>query len=166
MPEIEGIEHAITSNEVFHLEKLPKRIVIAGGGYIANEFAGIFHQFGSHVTLVNRTDVILRGYDEQMRDRLLQISLTKGIDFRFNSSFERIEKRDDGALLARHGGLRRHRGRRGAVRDRPHPQCRRAGLREAGVELGEKGADQGRRRTAAPACRRSTRSATSPTGSS
>ena len=57
MPDVEGIEHAISSNEVFHLEKLPKRIVIAGGGYIANEFAGIFHQFGSHVTLVNRTDV-------------------------------------------------------------------------------------------------------------
>ena len=64
MPQIEGIEHAISSNEVFHLEKLPKRVVIAGGGYIANEFAGIFHQFGSHVTLVNRSDVILRGYDE------------------------------------------------------------------------------------------------------
>ena len=44
----------------------PKRILIAGGGYIANEFAGIFHQFGSHVTLINRTDVILRGYDEQI----------------------------------------------------------------------------------------------------
>ncbi len=87
MPDIDGIEHAISSNEVFHLEKLPKRIVIAGGGYIANEFAGIFHQFGSHVTLVNRSDVILRGYDEQMRDRLLQISMTKGIEFRFNSSF-------------------------------------------------------------------------------
>ena len=97
MPEIEGIEHAISSNEVFHLEKLPKRIVIAGGGYIANEFAGIFHQFGSHVTVVNRSDVILRGYDEQMRDRLLQISMTKGIEFRFNSSFDRIEKRDDGS---------------------------------------------------------------------
>ena len=54
-PTIEGIEHAISSNEVFHLETMPKRIVIAGGGYIANEFAGIFHQFGAHVTLVNRS---------------------------------------------------------------------------------------------------------------
>src|SRR5262245_26655284 len=58
MPAIEGIEHAISSNEVFHLEKLPKRIIIAGGGYIANEFAGIFHEFGSHVVVVNRSDVI------------------------------------------------------------------------------------------------------------
>ena len=98
MPEIGGIEHALSSNEVFLLEQLPKRIVIAGGGYIANEFAGIFHQFGSHVTIVNRSDAILRGYDEQIRDRLLQISMTKGIQFRFNSTFDRIEKQDDGSL--------------------------------------------------------------------
>ena len=94
MPKIDGVEHAISSNEVFHLERLPKRIVIAGGGYIANEFAGIFHQFGSRVTLVNRTDVILRHYDQQIVDRLLQISLRKGIDFRFNSTIDRIERRD------------------------------------------------------------------------
>ena len=78
MPEIDGIEHAISSNEVFHLESLPKRIVIAGGGYIANEFAGIFHQFGSQVTLVNRTDTMLRHYDQQIVDRLIQISLAQG----------------------------------------------------------------------------------------
>jgi glutathione reductase (NADPH) len=99
LPEIEGIEHAITSNEVFHLETLPKRVVIAGGGYIANEFAGIFHQFGSQVTIVNRSDTILRGYDEQMRDRLLQISTVKGIQYRFNAAFNRIERQDDGSLL-------------------------------------------------------------------
>src|SRR5215217_5637264 len=75
VPEFEGSEHGITSNEVFHLESLPKRVVIAGAGYIANEFAGIFHQFGSDVTLVNRSDVILRGYDETIRDRLLTISM-------------------------------------------------------------------------------------------
>ena len=96
MPQIEGIEHAITSNEVFHLEKLPERIVIAGGGYIANEFAGIFHEFGSQVTLVNRTDVMLRQYDQQIVDRLIQISLRKGIDFKFNATIDRIERRDDG----------------------------------------------------------------------
>src|SRR4029079_13016841 len=94
MPEIEGIEHAITSNETFNLPELPKRIVIVGGGYIANEFAGIFHQFGSHVTLVNRSDVILRGYDHQIVDRLMQISIRKGIDFRFNAMLEKIGKRD------------------------------------------------------------------------
>jgi glutathione reductase (NADPH) len=98
MPRIEGIEHAISSNEVFHLDKLPKRILIAGGGYIANEFAGIFHQFGSQVTLVNRTDVLLRHYDQQIVDRLIQISLRKGIDFKFNATIDRLERRDDGSL--------------------------------------------------------------------
>ena len=93
-----GAEHGITSNEVFHLPALPKRVLIAGGGYIANEFAGIFNSFGSKVTIVNRGDQILRGYDAQIRDRLLQISMTKGIDFKFNSPFESIEKRDDGSL--------------------------------------------------------------------
>jgi glutathione reductase (NADPH) len=104
VPEFPGAEYGITSNEVFHLEALPKRVVIAGGGYIANEFAGIFHEFGSHVTLVNRSDQILRGYDEQIRDRLLQISMTKGIDFRFNAAFEKVEKQEDGSLLVHVAG--------------------------------------------------------------
>jgi glutathione reductase (NADPH) len=98
MPAIDGIEHAISSNEVFHLDKLPKRIIIAGGGYIANEFAGIFHQFGSHVTMVNRTDVMLRHYDQQIVDRLIQISLRKGIDFKFNATIDKIERDGQGAL--------------------------------------------------------------------
>ena len=103
-PEFPGAEHGITSNEVFHLDDVPKRVLIAGAGYIANEFAGIFHQFGAHVTLVNRTDVILRGYDESIRDRLLQISMSKGIDFRFNAAFESIEKDANGCLTVRMSG--------------------------------------------------------------
>ncbi len=98
VPEAPGAEHGITSNEVFHLETMPKRVVIFGGGYIANEFAGIFHEFSCHVTLVLRGDQILRGYDEQIRDRLLQISMTKGIQFRFNAPLEKIEKQADGTL--------------------------------------------------------------------
>jgi glutathione reductase (NADPH) len=98
VPECKGHELGITSNEAFHLESLPKRILIAGAGYIANEFAGIFNEFGSKVTLINRSDVILRGYDESIRDRLLQISMTKGIDFRFNAGFQGIEKQKDGSL--------------------------------------------------------------------
>lgn len=101
---VPGIEHAITSNEAFHLERLPARIVIAGGGYIANEFAGIFNELGSKVTLVNRSDRILRSYDAQIRDRLLQISTSKGIQFLFNSPLERVEKRADGVLVVHLGG--------------------------------------------------------------
>ena len=139
MPEIEGIEHAISSNEVFHLEKLPQRIVIAGGGYIANEFAGIFHQFGSHVTIVNRSDVILRGYDEQIRDRLLQISLTKGIDFRFNATFNRILKRDDGSLLIDMEGCDDIEADAVLFATGRLPNTEGLGCEAAGVEVGEKG---------------------------
>ncbi len=103
LPMIDGIEHAITSNEVFLLDKLPKKIVIVGGGYIANEFAGIFLEFGSQVTLVNRSDVMLRHYDQQIVDRLIQISVKKGIEFRFNSMIDRIEKKDGGLNLAMTG---------------------------------------------------------------
>jgi glutathione reductase (NADPH) len=139
MPKIEGIEQAITSNEVFHLDNLPKRIVIAGGGYIANEFAGIFHQFGSHVTLVNRTDVILRGYDQQIVDRLLQISLRKGIEFRFNSTIERIERREDGTLHIAMTGCDDIQADQMLFAVGRKPNTDGLGLAEAGVELGEKG---------------------------
>jgi glutathione reductase (NADPH) len=104
MPNLPGIEHTISSNETFHLDKLPKRIIIAGGGYIANEFAGIFHQFGSRVTLVNRTDVLLRGYDQQIVDRLIQISIRKGIDFKFHATIDAIERQESGKLHVRMSG--------------------------------------------------------------
>ena len=99
VPDFPGAEHGITSNEVFHLDSIPKRAAIAGGGYIANEFAGIFREFGSDVTLINRGEQILRYYDAQIRDRLLQISIMKGINFKFNAPFERVEKNADGTLL-------------------------------------------------------------------
>lgn len=98
VPEFPGSDLAITSNEAFHLDEVPKRILIAGGGYIANEFAGIFNEFGSKVCIVNRSDQILRGYDEALRDRLIQISLMKGIQFQFNTTFKSITKNEDGSL--------------------------------------------------------------------
>ncbi|HWJ69092.1 MAG TPA: glutathione-disulfide reductase [Sphingobium sp.] len=103
LPDAPGVEHGITSNEVFHLEEMPRRVVIFGGGYIANEFAGIFHEFACDVTMVLRGDQILRGYDEQIRDRLLQISTSKGINFRFNAPLEKVEKQADGSLLVHVG---------------------------------------------------------------
>jgi glutathione reductase (NADPH) len=139
MPKIEGVEHAISSNEVFHLKELPKRIVIAGGGYIANEFAGIFHQFGSHVSLVNRTDVILRQYDQQIVDRLMQISIRKGIDFRFHATIDRIEKRDDGTLHVTMTGCDDIQADQVLFATGRNPNTMGLGLEAAGVELGEKG---------------------------
>jgi len=140
VPECPGHEHGITSNEAFHLDAIPKRVLIAGAGYIANEFAGIFHQFGAHVIIINRTKEILRGYDQTLRDRLLQISMMKGIEFRFDASFEGIEKGDDGCLTV---SMSNHEpvtvdcvmfatGRR--------PNTHGLGLESAGVELDDLGA--------------------------
>lgn len=140
VPSCPGNELGITSNEAFHLERLPGRILIAGGGYIANEFAGIFNELGTHVTIINRSDKLLRGYDEQLRDRLLQISMTKGIDFRFNAVFRGIEKLEDGTLkvsMTNHDDL---------VVDCVMfatgrvPNTEGLGLEDVGVELGERGA--------------------------
>jgi glutathione reductase (NADPH) len=139
MPELPGIEHAISSNETFHLEKLPRRIIIAGGGYIANEFAGIFHQFGSHVTLVNRTDVLLRGYDQQVVDRLIQISIRKGIEFKFHATIEAIEKRNDGSLHVRKTGCDDIHSDQILFAVGRQPNTEGLGCDAAGVDVGEKG---------------------------
>jgi glutathione reductase (NADPH) len=139
MPQIEGVEHAISSNEVFHLDKLPKRIVIAGGGYIANEFAGIFHQFGSHVTLVNRTDVILRHYDQQIVDRLIQISLRKGIDFKFHATIDKVERDGDGKLHIRMTGCDDIEADQLLFATGRNPNTEGLGLEAVGVEVGHNG---------------------------
>ena len=141
VPEFPGSEYMSTSNEMFHLDKLPETVIISGGGYIANEFAGIFNGLGSEVTVVNRSDVILRGYDESLRDRLLQIALTKGIMYKFNCTFDKIEKREDGSLDVYMDGKTRPvqadvvlaaTGRR--------PKIDGLGLENAGVKINEKDA--------------------------
>ena len=139
VPDCPGSELGITSNEAFHLDALPPRILIAGGGYIANEFAGIFNEFGSHVTIINRSDVLLRGYDESLRDRLLQISTMMGLDVRFHAEFRGIEETEDGCLkvsMTNHDDL---------IVDcvlfatGRVPNTEGLGLDKAGVKLGERG---------------------------
>ncbi len=97
LPEIPGIEHAITSNEAFHLEDLPDRVVIVGGGYIAVEFAGIFNGLGSEVVELYRRDQILRGFDDDLRHGLAEEMGKKGIEVRTNTNATAIQRRD-GAL--------------------------------------------------------------------
>jgi len=137
--EFPGAEYAITSNEAFHLDKIPERIIIAGGGYIANEFAGIFNEFGSKVCIVNRSDVLLRSYDESLRDRLLQISLTKGIEFKFNTQFESIEKTDDGRFRVKLTGCDEQVVDVVMFATGRSPNTSGLGLETVGVELGKKG---------------------------
>lgn len=104
VPKIEGSEHIITSNEAFYLKEHPKRVVLVGGGYIAVEFACIFHGFGSEVVQIYRGEKFLRGFDDDVRDHLATEMRTQGIDLRFGVSVEKITKNDDGSLSVHTNG--------------------------------------------------------------
>ena len=97
---IPGIEHVISSNEAFHLEELPKRIVIQGGGYIAVEFACIFAGLGSEVTLVYRGENILRGFDDDVREHLRNEMRKRGITVTCGHTVSAVEK-SGGELVTR-----------------------------------------------------------------
>jgi glutathione reductase (NADPH) len=93
---IPGAELCITSDDAFHLKELPKRILIAGGGYIALEFAHIFHGLGSHVSLAYRGEKPLRGFDGDLRDALCASMRQRGLEVMLGCEFTKIEKRGDG----------------------------------------------------------------------
>ena len=92
---IPGGNLCISSDEAYHLDKLPERILIAGGGYIALEFAHIFHGLGSKVSLVYRGDKPLRGFDEMVRDALMESMAQRGIEVLLGCEFTKVEKRGD-----------------------------------------------------------------------
>ncbi|MGE6387011.1 glutathione-disulfide reductase [Pseudomonas sp. NPDC078416] len=98
VPDIPGREHAITSNEVFFLEQMPKRVVVVGGGYIAVEFASIFNGLGADVSLMYRGELFLRGFDESVRTHLHEELAKRDMDIRFKTEINRIEKLADGTL--------------------------------------------------------------------
>ena len=138
VPDFPGSELAITSNEVFHLDELPRRTLIVGGGYIACEFACILNGLGSQVTQLYRRDVILRGFDDEVRAHVSDEMRAKGIDIRYQMGVLKIERTDDGLavtltdetvttvdqVLYATGRI---------------PNTQGLGLEEAGVELGRKG---------------------------
>lgn len=96
MPQIEGIEHAVTSNEIFHLPKFPKTLAVVGAGFVALEFAGIFKGLGSDVRLIYRGDKLLRGFDEEVREIITKDQKNQGINLLLNANITKIEKLDDG----------------------------------------------------------------------
>ena len=98
-PDVPGAEYAITSNEAFFLDGLPERVVVVGGGYIAVEFAGIFHGLGARVTQLYRGPLFLRGFDQDVRATLAEEMAKKGIELCFNANIAGIEQAD-GALRA------------------------------------------------------------------
>ena len=100
IPEIAGREHAISSNEAFFLKALPKRVLVVGGGYIAVEFAGIFHGLGAQTSLLYRGDMFLRGFDGAVRKHLHEELTKRGMDIQFKADIARIDKQADGSLKA------------------------------------------------------------------
>jgi glutathione reductase (NADPH) len=140
-PAIPGIEHAITSNEAFELPELPKRILMVGGGYVAVEFAGIFHGLGSEVTLSYRGEQILRGFDDDVRQHLHDEMAKKGVSILLESTVSSIARRADGALEVSLRGLSGN----SLVCDTVMfatgrtPNTARLGLGEIGVKLDEEG---------------------------
>jgi glutathione reductase (NADPH) len=98
-PRIPGGELGITSNEVFHVEQFPERLLVIGGGYIAVEFAGVFAGLGSKVTLLHRGDKLLRGFDEDIRDALGEAYAKRGISLALGRTVERLDRRG-GAIAA------------------------------------------------------------------
>lgn len=100
IPDIPGREHVISSNEAFFLEALPERTLIVGGGYIAVEFAGIFHGLGVDTTLAYRGDLFLRGFDREMRQFLAEQMRAKGIKLLFNTRIGSIEQQNGRYLIS------------------------------------------------------------------
>jgi glutathione reductase (NADPH) len=134
LPAIPGIEHAITSNEALDLGVLPRRVVIVGGGYVAVEFAGIFHNLGAEVRLVIRGEELLNGFDDDVRVCLAQELRGRGIEIHARTQVTRIDKRQHGVDLATASGeslsadlVMYATGRK--------PNTRGMGLAEAGVQL-------------------------------
>ncbi len=135
---IPGVEHAISSNEAFHLPELPRRVVIQGGGYIAVEFAGIFAGLGSHVTLIYRGENILRGFDDDVRQHLRMDMEKHGIRVVTGCTITAIEHR--GAHYSVHVSSGNH-----IPADKVMfatgrvPNVTKLGLKEAGVEIAKNG---------------------------
>ncbi len=138
-PQVDGAELGITSNEALHLEELPKTILIEGGGYIAVEFATIFHGLGVDTTLVYRRDKILRGFDHDLRDGLEEELRDRGIRFRYEYNISGLREHDGGVCVSFSNGEE-------ATFDKVmfatgrHPNTKGLGLDELGVKLDQTGA--------------------------
>ncbi len=137
-PSLPGIEHAITSNEAFHLAELPKSIVVCGGGYIAVEFASIFHGLGVATTLIYRGEKILRGFDEDMRDGLTEALTRHGIKVITGTVLTAIEKHRTGLQLTLKSGATIKTDQVMFAIGRS-PNTAGIGLDKAGVHVGTKG---------------------------
>lgn len=134
-----GFEHAIVSDDAFYLTECPKRVMIAGGGYIAVEFAGIFNGYGAEVTQVYRGELFLRGFDIDVRVHLAREMEKKGVNLVWNTVIDRIEKVAGGLDVTLSNGEVRQVDQVLYAIGRA-PNTKNMGLEEAGVRLTESGA--------------------------
>ena len=139
LPQIEGREHAITSNEAFHLERLPRRVVVVGGGYIAVEFASIFNGLGVDTVLAYRRKRLLRDFDAELGERLGEEMTAKGVKIRFGVEPRRITKRRTGSFEVDYGESSDE-GDLVMFATGRHPNSANLGLEAAGVQLAPDGA--------------------------
>jgi glutathione reductase (NADPH) len=139
IPEIPGREHAITSNEAFHLERLPRRVVVVGGGYIAVEFASIFHGLGVETILAYRGKRLLRGFDAEIGERLGEEMAAKGVRIRFGAEPRAISRRG-GGVEVEYGNGSEDQADLAMFATGRHPNSANLGLEAAGVKLAGDGA--------------------------
>ena len=139
LPATPGIEHAITSNEAFHLESLPERIMVVGGGYIACEFASIFNGLGAAVSQLYRGPLILRGFDDDVRAFVCQEMIKKGVDIHLDHDIRQIERRDGAIEVTLKDDTQMTTDLLMYATGRA-PNTSGLGLEQAGVAINEKGA--------------------------
>ncbi len=139
VPEIPGAEHAVTSNELFYLDRLPGRAIVVGGGYIAVEFACIFDGLGVDVVQLYRGPLFLRGFDGDVRRHLAEQIRGRGVDLRFDTNVTAIEKTADGVRATLTDGTTLD-GDLLLFATGRHPNTADLGLDKVGVELGPDGA--------------------------
>ncbi|MBR8834692.1 MAG: glutathione-disulfide reductase [Stigonema ocellatum SAG 48.90 = DSM 106950] len=142
LPEIPGIEFAITSREMFHLPYLPKRLAIVGGGYIGVEFSSMMKAFGCEVTVIDENERILSGFDDDIRSGVQEGLTKRGIRLIGNSSAKEIKYSEENLLLTITDGNSENiiSADTILVAAGRAPNTENIGLENAGVELGEKGA--------------------------
>jgi len=137
-PDLPGAEHAITSNEIFHLDDLPRSILIVGGGYIACEFAGILNGLGVQVTQFYRGAQILRGFDDEARGLVSDEMIASGVNLHLGTNIEAMEEVGGGYRVTATNGYETTFDEVMFATGRA-PNTDNMGLEEAGVTLGEKG---------------------------
>jgi len=141
IPDIPGIEYAITSREMFHLPYLPKRLAIIGGGYIGVEFASMMNALGCRVTVVDTSETILEGFDDDIRKSLQESLSNRGIKFINNSTATEIKHYEEGLLLTVNGKYKKTIAADSIlVATGRAPNTEKLDLDNAQVEMGEKNA--------------------------